>query len=168
MADIVLVTSGRRVEAQVTARGGEATVRIGGHEIRLRVERLDATTWRVAGQDGVTRIVRSIEHAGTRWLHVDGEILAVHLAEAPRRRAAARRPESLEAPMPGAVTDVAVREGDAVTAGQPIAVVEAMKMEHVIRAPHAGRVVAVRVRRGEQVEAGAVVAELERSEGDGA
>jgi biotin carboxyl carrier protein len=63
--------------------------------------------------------------------------------------------------MPGTVTRVAVSEGETVTAGQPIVVVEAMKMEHVIRAPHAGRVVALRVRQGEQVEAGAVVAELQ-------
>jgi biotin carboxyl carrier protein len=57
-----------------------------------------------------------------------------------------------------------VSEGEIVTAGQPIVVVEAMKMEHVIRAPHAGRVIALRVRQGEQVEAGAVVAELQAAD----
>jgi biotin carboxyl carrier protein len=65
--------------------------------------------------------------------------------------------------MPGTVTQVAVREGDSVAAGQAIAVVEAMKMEHVIRAPQAGRVVALRVRAGDQVNAGAIVAELQSS-----
>lgn len=167
MADLVLLAGGRPIEAQVTARGDEATVRIGGREIRLHLTRLDGTTWRVVAEDGAARIARSIEHAGTRWLHLDGELLAVRLVEAGARRPAARRPEGLEAPMPGTVTEVAVREGDTVTAGQPIVIVEAMKMEHVIRAPHAGRVVALRVRRGEQVEAGAIVAELEAAQ-DGA
>ncbi|HLW46753.1 MAG TPA: biotin/lipoyl-containing protein [bacterium] len=162
MADIVLLANGRRLEARIETRDGETVVRIAGAETRLRLQRLDPTTWRFAGEDGTTRIARAVEHAGTWWLHLDGEIMSVRRAEpAARRRTGARRPEGLEAPMPGAVTQVAVHEGDAVTAGQPIVIIEAMKMEHVIRAPHAGRVVALRVRAGDQVEAGTVVAELQ-------
>ncbi|HKX19778.1 MAG TPA: biotin/lipoyl-containing protein [bacterium] len=145
----------------------EVTVRVAGREIRLAVQRLDATTWRVAADDGASHIVRSIVHAGTRWLHFDGETIAVPLGggaagRTTRRTAGGGREhtETLEVPMPGAVTRVAVREGEVVAAGQPIAVIEAMKMEHVIRAPHAGRVLSLRVRQGEQVDAGAVVAEL--------
>jgi acetyl-CoA/propionyl-CoA carboxylase, biotin carboxylase, biotin carboxyl carrier protein len=128
----------------------------------VHVERLGPTTWRIVDEAGTAHLVRAVQHAGTRWLHVDGEILAVRAAEAVRPRArAAQGTESLEAPMPGAVTQVAVQEGDAVVAGQPILIIEAMKMEHVIRAPRAGRVTALRVRPGEQVEAGAIVAEFE-------
>lgn len=161
VADIVLLTGHRRVEARVTVRGDEATVRVDGGETRLHLERLGPTTWRIAGDDGVARIARSLEHAGTLWLHLDGETLAVRIGDAAARRPVGRRPAGLEVPMPGAVTQVAVSEGQIVAAGQPIVVVEAMKMEHVIRAPHAGRVVALRVRQGQQVEAGAVVAELQ-------
>ena len=164
MAEIVLLTGGRRVEAEVSPQGDDVTVRIAGREIRLQLRRLGPTTWRVVGEDGVARIARSVEHAGTRWLHVGGETLAVRVGDSAPRRASARRPEGLEAPMPGAVTQVAVSEGEVVAAGQPIVIVEAMKMEHVIRAPHAGRVVALRVRQGEQVEAGAVVAELQSAD----
>ncbi|HEV2439137.1 MAG TPA: biotin/lipoyl-containing protein [bacterium] len=160
MAEIVLLVGDRRVDARVTTRGDETTVRIGGREVRVRLEQLGPTTWRVAGEEGAARIARSVEHAGTRWLHLAGDTLAVRIGDAAARRPAARRPESLEAPMPGAVTQVAVSEGEIVAAGQPIVIIEAMKMEHVIRAPHAGRVTALRVRQGEQVEAGAVVAEL--------
>jgi len=170
MVEIVLRVGDRRVGAQVTpavrdgADGQAVAVRVAGDELRLRLERLGPTTWRVADEQGGTQIVRSVEHAGVHWLHVGGETLAVRIGDASARRPAARRPEGLEVPMPGTVTRVAVSEGDAVTAGQPIVVVEAMKMEHVIRAPHAGRVVALRVRQGEQVEAGAVVAELQSVE----
>ena len=161
VADIVLLTDGRRIEARVSPHGDDATVRIAGREVRLQLERLGPTIWRVVGEDGIARIARSVEHAGTRWLHMSGETLAVRIGDAVPRRPAASRPEGLEAPMPGAVTQVAVTEGEIVTAGQPIVIVEAMKMEHVIRAPHAGRVVALRVRQGQQVEAGAIVAELQ-------
>jgi acetyl-CoA/propionyl-CoA carboxylase biotin carboxyl carrier protein len=159
---MVLVTGGRRVEAQVTVRGEKMVVRIGSREIGLRLEQLGPTTWRIGGDDGAAHLARAVERAGTWWLHLDGEIVAVRLQEAAGARArGARRAEGLEAPMPGAVTQVAVKPGDSVAAGQPIVIIEAMKMEHVIRAPYAGRVVALRVKRGEQVEAGAVVAELQ-------
>lgn len=162
-----MLVGDRRVSAQVTpsapdgADGQAVLVHVAGRGVRLRLERLGPTTWRVVDEQGAAHIARSVEHAGTRWLHLGGETLAVRIGDAVARRPGARRPEGLEAPMPGAVTRVAVTEGEIVTAGQPIVAVEAMKMEHVIRAPHAGRVVALRVRQGEQVEAGAVVAELQ-------
>ncbi|MDX6748821.1 biotin carboxylase N-terminal domain-containing protein [Geminicoccaceae bacterium 1502E] len=71
----------------------------------------------------------------------------------------------LAAPMPGRVTRVLVAEGEAVEAGQPLAILEAMKMEHRFEAPVAGRVAAVHVREGEQVEEGAILLDLVREEG---
>ena len=47
--------------------------------------------------------------------------------------------------MPGLVVALPAKEGDAVRAGQPLAVVDAMKMENVLRAERDGRVVAVHV-----------------------
>ena len=57
--------------------------------------------------------------------------------------------------------DQVVAEGDAVSARQPIVVVEAMKMENELRAPGDGVVVKVPVQAGQSVEAGAVLAVLE-------
>jgi propionyl-CoA carboxylase alpha chain len=67
---------------------------------------------------------------------------------------------SLTAPMPGSVVRVLIAAGDAVEAGQPLVVLEAMKMEHTVAAPAAGTVEAVQVEAGEQVEAGAVLVVL--------
>jgi len=64
---------------------------------------------------------------------------------------------SLLAPMPGAVTAVHVAEGDVVQAGQPLLVLEAMKMQHAIAAPDGGVVRSLRVKPGDQVERGAVL-----------
>ena len=70
---------------------------------------------------------------------------------------------SLVAPMPGSVVRVAVEPGQEVEAGQPLVVVEAMKMEHTVAAPRAGRVAEVRVAPGEQVEGGRVLVVLEET-----
>ena len=65
---------------------------------------------------------------------------------------------SLLAPMPGSVIAVRAAVGDEVTEGQPILVMEAMKMQHTIAAPYAGTVTELDVVAGQQVEAGAVLA----------
>jgi propionyl-CoA carboxylase alpha chain len=64
---------------------------------------------------------------------------------------------SLTAPMPGAVVRVLVEAGDAVVVGQPLVVLEAMKMEHTVAAPAAGTVTAISVAAGQQVDAGTVL-----------
>lgn len=58
---------------------------------------------------------------------------------------------ALRAPIPGAIDAVHVKPGDEVKAGQPVCVLEAMKMKNIIRAPRAGRIAEVRVRSGQQV-----------------
>ncbi len=67
----------------------------------------------------------------------------------------------LTAPMPGKIAAVHVKAGDTVTAGQPLIVVEAMKMEHTIQAATAGKVTEVRFRTGDQVSEGEVLVALE-------
>ncbi|HLZ82021.1 MAG TPA: biotin carboxylase N-terminal domain-containing protein [Caulobacteraceae bacterium] len=64
-------------------------------------------------------------------------------------------------PMPGRIVSVAVAPGQAVTAGQTLVVLEAMKMEHALTAPAEGRVKEVRVAVGDQVTEGTVAARLE-------
>ena len=72
---------------------------------------------------------------------------------------------TLRAPMPGMVVRVLVREGDRVTARQPLVVLEAMKMEHVIEANAAGIVGKVACRAGQKVAEGDVLVEIESGEG---
>jgi acetyl/propionyl-CoA carboxylase alpha subunit len=68
---------------------------------------------------------------------------------------------SLQAPMPGTVLRVDVREGQEVAAGEPLMVLEAMKMELAVSAPAAGIVTAVMVRPGDLVARGQVLAEVD-------
>ena len=65
--------------------------------------------------------------------------------------------DSLRAPMPGLVKVVRVASGEKVTKGQPLLILEAMKMEHTIAAPHDGEIAEI-VSEGEQVTDGTVLA----------
>ena len=70
----------------------------------------------------------------------------------------------LTAPMPGKVVSFAVKAGDAVTKGQALAVMEAMKMEHTIAAPADGVVQELLYTPGDQVTEGAELIRLEAAE----
>ena len=65
--------------------------------------------------------------------------------------------QTVEAPMPGKILDIKVKVGDAVSYGQCVIVMEAMKMETEIVAPAAGTVAAINVSTGDSVETGAVL-----------
>ncbi|MEY1555042.1 biotin carboxylase N-terminal domain-containing protein [Yoonia sp. R2331] len=69
--------------------------------------------------------------------------------------------DAVLAPMPGLVQAVAVAPGDVVTEGQRLVVLEAMKMEHVLRSPRDGTVAEVNAITGGQVAAGAPLVTLE-------
>jgi 3-methylcrotonyl-CoA carboxylase alpha subunit len=70
---------------------------------------------------------------------------------------------ALRAPMPGLVKVVRASAGDEVAKGQPLLVLEAMKMEHTIAAPHAGRIAEI-AREGAQVSEGAVLVRFAEDE----
>jgi 3-methylcrotonyl-CoA carboxylase alpha subunit len=75
---------------------------------------------------------------------------------------------AIRAPMNGRLVALAVEDGETVEAGQRLAVVEAMKMEHALVAPHAGVVRDLAVSVGEQVEMGETIMRVEKgTEGQG-
>ncbi|TSE01488.1 ATP-grasp domain-containing protein [Skermania sp. ID1734] len=93
-------------------------------------------------------------------IDVDSLLGAVTLRPIPRfcDPAVGTAAGSLLAPMPAVVVAVHVDEGDAVAAGQPVVVLEAMKMQHTITAPTAGIATAMKVTAGQQVETNQVLA----------
>ena len=68
---------------------------------------------------------------------------------------------SVRSPLPGKIIDLRVKPGDTVSRGQPLLVLEAMKMEHTLAAPADGKVKSVRYAVGEQVPEGAELVEFE-------
>ena len=93
-----------------------------------------------------------------------GRAAAALSSARPRSRPAATAPPSsgtVVAPMQGTVIVVSVAPGDRVTAGQPVCVLEAMKMENNVTAERDGTVTEVRVAAGDTVGAGDVIAVIE-------
>lgn len=113
----------------------------------------------VAGEkSGVRHRFDVATHPGV--VCVDSPLGSVTLTSVPRfvEPTAQLPPGSLLAPMPGTVLRVAVAAGEAVTEGQPLLWLEAMKMEHRIAAPSDGLVTELPVVPGQQVDVGAVLA----------
>ena len=81
-------------------------------------------------------------------------------AAAPAAPKAAAGAHSIVAPLPGSVVSISVKAGDAVKAGQQLAVIEAMKMENEILAPADGTVKAVHVSAGQAVQQGDALIDL--------
>jgi 3-methylcrotonyl-CoA carboxylase alpha subunit len=161
MSEITLLVGSTAVRCSVELKDGQFVVGIGGITYPFQMTRVESGTLRL-WSDGRSHWLRIARREGRRFLHVDGYTLEYERAAAGAGTPppAVAREVDLTSPMPGTITQVLAKPGDEVTRGQPLAIVEAMKMEHVVRAPRAGTVRAVRVRPGDQVEGGAVVVEL--------
>lgn len=84
-----------------------------------------------------------------------------HLADHMIEKIAPDLSRFLICPMPGLLTTLHVKAGDAVEAGQPLAVVEAMKMENILRAEKSGTVKIVNAKAGDSLAVDAVILEME-------
>lgn len=84
----------------------------------------------------------------------------VQSAPAAPKPAASGAGKAVTSPLPGVIIAVKVNVGDAVKAGQEVAVLEAMKMENSIEATHDGTVTAIHVAKGDSVLEGAAVVSI--------
>jgi len=110
------------------------------------------------GQRALVNVYRKGELAHIFTAHGATQIIAIdllaHAGEAPSEGG------RLTAPMPGKVVSFAVKAGDVVVKGQPLAVMDAMKMEHTIAAPLDGVVAELLYAPGDQVVEGAELLKL--------
>ncbi|HQY62071.1 MAG: biotin/lipoyl-binding protein [Myxococcales bacterium] len=131
---------GRRVEVDAEQVGPSLSIRVDGRVVDLTTE-------------GAPPELGAIASGHRSYVRVESE----------RQRAAARTKTSgggggdktLKAPMPGRVVRVLAKPGDAVIAGQPLLVLEAMKMENEVKARADGTVLTVHVTEGATVESNA-------------
>jgi 3-methylcrotonyl-CoA carboxylase alpha subunit len=129
---------------------GERTVEVHSSSNPIRLE-----------IDGVVQTFRVLEEGQTRFVRTPHGELCVQCVPEFAPPDAEDTGGGCTAPMPGKVVQVLVSEGDSVTKGQPLVVLEAMKMEQTITAPADAQVLGVRVEVGDQVDAGSVLVELE-------
>ncbi|TZG26173.1 acetyl-CoA carboxylase biotin carboxylase subunit [Sphingomonas montanisoli] len=149
IADAAVTVDGEAVVVDVAYVPGQKLVEavVDGEGLSIRVER-KRTGWRFTA--------RGASH-NLRVLTPRVADLAHHMIE--------KIPPDLSrfllCPMPGLITAINVGEGDKVEAGQPLAVVEAMKMENILRAEKAGVVKSVSAKAGESLAVDAVILEFE-------
>ncbi|MDP5084033.1 MAG: acetyl/propionyl/methylcrotonyl-CoA carboxylase subunit alpha [Yoonia sp.] len=146
--DIVLGHGDKTVTARLSFQSANGcTVMIGDAAVALT-------------RQGATWGLPAIVHRG--HVTVFGpETLTFNIIDPLDRQGSVVAGDTVLAPMPGLVRDVAVVTGQSVGAGDRLAVLEAMKMEHVLRAPRAGVVSRVAVSAGDQVTAGFEMIALE-------
>jgi 3-methylcrotonyl-CoA carboxylase alpha subunit len=139
---------------------------LGGGEVRvdglvLRIEGLPDGRCLVTDAEGRRSLVSHAGPTHAPWLFAAGAAWRVEVVpEGARRRPAGPASDEMAAPMPATVVAIAATAGAAVAAGDPVIVLEAMKMELVVRAPRDGVITAVHCRLGELVRPGARLAEL--------
>jgi 3-methylcrotonyl-CoA carboxylase alpha subunit len=153
----VLVRHRRDGLLSLALPGGEAVATVCRHAdgrlaITLAGDTFDARAVRRALVDGA--IEYTVFGAGERLRLVDP-------LDVTQYEASAAGEGSVKSPLPGKIIDLRVKAGDSVSKGQPLLVLEAMKMEHTLAAPADGKVKSVRCAVGEQVAEGAELVEFD-------
>lgn len=146
-------TTWRINDVDVRVRGDEVVVGA-GEPVRARARREGADLLVGSRRYSMARDgdVLWLGHDGASWALVEAEFL-VGAAEG-----AAASGGPVKSPMPGTVLVVRAQQGEEVTAGQALFVVEAMKMEHTVTAPVDGVLAEVNVQAGQQVALDQVLA----------
>ena len=140
-SEVVIGSSARVTLATVLADDGNCLqLETGMRTIAIEYARV-ADEWHIL-IDGVEHILRDTTYARAE------------------RNGASAGSGRITAPMNGRVTAIHVAQGDQVEAGQPLLVIEAMKMEHSVVAPLAGQVEQLGIRVGDQIAPGALLAQI--------
>jgi 3-methylcrotonyl-CoA carboxylase alpha subunit len=152
-------------------RSGELQLELPGGAVDARVQRTEDGRLAIGlGDDTfVATVVRRRANDGSidYTLFADGENRRLRLVDpldVTQYEAAGSTEASVRSPLPGKIIDLRVKAGDKVSKGQPLLVLEAMKMEHTLAAPADGTVKTVRYAVGEQVTEGAELVEFEPTE----
>lgn len=161
MSKLRVTIEGRsyEVEFDLPQNGAEFTARVNGEPLPVVLPRqnFDDIDWLIIdGSPYEITFDRDL-----RWIKSFSGIQSVEVTDL---EMAVSRPRSgdgrVKAPIPGLITHLLVNVGDAVEAGQPIAYLEAMKMQNEIRAPFAGTVAAIHVATQQTVKRGEVLIEI--------
>ncbi|MGB8995243.1 MAG: biotin carboxylase N-terminal domain-containing protein [Pseudonocardiaceae bacterium] len=154
------------VEVRTRGRAGAAELIVGEGAPTCASARWDGEDL-VVTLDQITRRYTCAVDGTAVWLGLDGHSWELREQQPldTVRRTEQDADGAVRAPMPGTITVVEVAEGQHVTAGARLLVLEAMKMEHVLTAPITGTVRDLRARPGGTVERHSVLLTLVRPEG---
>jgi biotin carboxyl carrier protein len=160
----------RDFEVELTENGDALSVKLDGREVEADLTPLAGHQLHSLLIDGQSREL-VLEREGDRtFVSLDGERMEVQVQDELARALSAfggQRPSGatvVTAPMPGVVVEVRVAPGDTIAAGQPVVVMEAMKMQNELGAEADGVVESVAVKPGDTVDGGTVLVVLTPAE----
>ncbi len=165
MKKFAITIDGYSFEVDLESRPGDpsqAVVRVNGQPVQVTLPdnaaALSEMSWFLV-DDRPYEVMIDPE---LRWMRSNWGLSALEVQDldAPRLRSA-NGDGRIKAPIPGHISQVLAAVGDEVQAGQPLLVLEAMKMENEIRTPRAGRVKALNVTPGQRVALHDLLAEIE-------
>jgi 3-methylcrotonyl-CoA carboxylase alpha subunit len=112
------------------------------------------------------RVIKSIITQGEedKFVFLDGSIFKVKRIELTGRKKTEKREGDLHSPISGTVVSCKVQEGSKVKKDDVILIIEAMKMEYLIRAPYNGVVKKTYFKEKDQIEIGQLTAEIQKEE----
>ncbi|MHA3977671.1 ATP-binding protein [Halovulum sp. GXIMD14794] len=161
---VLLDVDGRQVTVSITQLApGRFRVNLPDAALALEDVTPGEDLWRWTAE-GHRRAVPLDVSNGVATLFVEGQSYRVARARSAMSGGGGPAGGDVVAPMPGFVRQVLVATGDAIVEGQPLLVLEAMKMEHTLRAPRAGEVASVAVSEGDQVARGVALIVLDGSD----
>lgn len=111
------------------------------------------------------RLLKAIVTEGEKekFVFIDGNVFKVKQVELTGRKKSKKKESDesdLDSPISGKIVNVQVKKGDAVKKGDVLIVIEAMKMEYLIRAPYKGTVKKIHFKENDQVEIGQTTIEI--------
>jgi len=168
MSHYQYLKDGEPVDVIVDGKDRHFRVQVGGQEISLEAQRLSDHLLSVSA-NGKQKRVFVVGSGARTYVSIEGRIFVFdNAAQVFNNRGSGRgvatASGAITSPMPGNLIKVLVKEGDSVSEGQPLVIVEAMKMENEIRSPSEGIVKTIRYAVGDLVAAGVPIVELETEE----
>lgn len=164
MSKLAVTLSGHTFEVevkQIPPDGSRFSVVVNGETVFVTIPSASRPT---ANLDWLIIDDRPYELIYDTELHWIRAYSGIHRLEVRDMEASFMRPPSgdgrVKAPIPGLITHILVAVGEEVQVGQPLLVLEAMKMENEIRSPAAGTVVSLHVQSGQSVLRSEVMAEI--------
>ena len=156
---------------EVAPNEGKAEGLINGDFYALDIEKIDSNTWHIIKENASYYVqwIERNEEAKTFTLKVNGTLITLEakndfdllLDKMGMANLGGSKASKLKAPMPGKVLEIMVETGREVAKGEGLLILEAMKMENVLKAEDSGFVKSVNVSVGQAVEKNNILIEFE-------
>ena len=157
-------------ESKYEVENNGETILLNGEPMNADVSKLSETKYQVLhnGESYVAEIIDQNTEEKSYRIKLNGKKVSVNvkdrldilLEKLGIDSSASSKLKDLKAPMPGLILEVKVKEGDTVQKGDQLLVLEAMKMENVIKASGDGTIKKILVQKGESVEKNHVLIEF--------